>query len=123
MKQFASKVLLSAVLSLGLFTACKKGEDTAATDAATPAASKPASKKERELIPGENEVKAALASKDYTGAVQQFVAMKAVVASPEQNEEYSNLYGQMRSELEDAARKDPKAAEALMSFRAIRNGR
>jgi hypothetical protein len=123
MKQFASTVLLSAVLSVCLFTACKKGEDTAAADAATPAAPKPASKKERELIPGENEVKAALAAKDYAGAVQQFVAMKAVVASPEQNEEYSTLYGQMRTELEDAARKDPKAAEALMSFRALRNGR
>jgi hypothetical protein len=123
MKQFASTVLLSAVMSLGLFTACKKGEDTAASDAATPAAAKPASKKERELIPGEDGVKAALAAKDYAGAVQQYVAMKAVVASPEQNEEYATLYGQLRSDLEDAARKDPKAAEALMSFRAIRNGR
>jgi hypothetical protein len=78
---------------------------------------------DRELIPGENGVKEALVKKEYTVAIDRYNALKVAVATPEQQDEYMSLYGQIRSELEDAASKDQKAAEALAMFRLIRNGR
>jgi hypothetical protein len=77
----------------------------------------------KELIPGENAVKEALAQKDYNLAIERYNTLKIAVATPEQQDEYMSLYGQLRSELEEAAPKDPKAAEALAMFRLIRNRR
>jgi hypothetical protein len=77
----------------------------------------------KELIPGENAVKEALAQKEYNLAIERYNALKVAVATPEQQDEYMSLYGQIRSELEDASSKDQKAAEALAMFRLIRNGR
>jgi hypothetical protein len=77
----------------------------------------------REQIPGENAVREALAQKQYTAAVERFTALKQAVVTPEQNDAYMELYGQIRTELEDAARSDNKAAEALSLFRLARNGR
>lgn len=78
---------------------------------------------DKELIPGENAVKEALAQKEYNLAIERYNALKVAVATPEQQDEYMSLYGQLRSELEDASAKDQKAAEALAMFRLIRNGR
>ncbi|HTG42953.1 MAG TPA: hypothetical protein VK633_00355 [Verrucomicrobiae bacterium] len=117
------------VLAIGVSAGCGKkpeAESAAGTAAEMPVEAKAKRGGEpagRELIPGENEVKGALAKKDYSGAVQRYMAMKGAVATPEQNEEYAALYGQVRTELEDASRTDPKAAEALGMFRAMRNGR
>jgi len=77
----------------------------------------------QEVIPGENAVKEALAQKEYSAAIDRYTALKPAVATPQQQDEYMSLYGQLRSELDDASRSDPKAAEALAMFRMIRNGR
>ena len=77
----------------------------------------------KEIIPGENAVKEALSQKEYNAAVDRYTTLKQAVATPQQQDEYMSLYGQLRSELEDAARTDQKAAEALAMFRMLRNGR
>jgi hypothetical protein len=77
----------------------------------------------QEQIPGENAVRDALVNKQYKQAVERFTAMKVAVATPEQNDAYLGLYGQIRTELEEAAPSDPKAAEALAMFRIMRNQR
>src|SRR5687767_5767931 len=77
----------------------------------------------KETIPGENAVKEALAQKQYSAAVERFGTLKQAVVTPEQNDAYMSLYGQMRTELEEAARSDTKAAEALAMFRYLRNQR
>ena len=123
--------LRNSFVALGLILALagcsKKAAEPSAESAAAATgeavAAKPLAKPGRESIPGENSVREALAQKQYSSAVERFTALKAAVATPEQNDSYMSLYGEMRSELEDAARTDPKAAEALGLFRALRNGR
>lgn len=113
----------AAFVAILLFTGCGKKEDAGAeAPAALPDRPKSGAK-HAETIPGENEVRQAMASKDYNGAVQKYAALKALVASPEQNQAYASLFGQLRSDLQDASQTDPKAAEALMTLRAMRNAR
>ncbi len=118
-KHFSAAVFTAALLLSGCG---KKDEAGAEAPAALPDRPKSGAK-HAETIPGENEVRQALASKDYTGAVQKYAALKALVASPEQNQAYASLFGQLRSDLQDASQTDPKAAEALMTLRAMRNAR
>ncbi len=125
---FISATRLAPLLGVALlFTAgCgKKGgpapEGTTGEAVEVKRAENPAHAKE--LIPGENGVKEALAQKEYSVAIERYNALKVAVATPEQQDEYMSLYGQLRTELEEAAPKDQKAAEALAMFRLIRNGR
>jgi len=116
---FASVAVIAAV-------GCSKKVDTdldttRATGEAVPV--KHLSTSDPEIIPGEKAVKDALVQKEYDVAIQRYTALKQAVATPQQNDEYLSLYGQIRSELTDAADKDPKAREALTTLQVLRNGR
>jgi len=116
-------------IALGMLVGCsKKSTEVPVAEGGAPASgnaveAKPLEKAGREIIPGENAVKEALVQKDYSAAVDRYTSLKQAVATPEQSDEYQSLYGQLRSELEDAARTNAKAAEALAMFRLLRNGR
>lgn len=77
----------------------------------------------KEIIPGENAVKEALAKKQYSSAVERYQMLKPAVVTPEQQDEFLSLYGELRTELEEAAAHDQSAAQALAMFRMLRNGR
>jgi len=117
---------LALVVALAALAGCGKRAGPApegTTGEAVPVKRAEASAHDKELIPGENAVKQALAQKEYNLAIERYNALKVAVATPEQQDEYMSLYGTLRSELEDASPKDQKAAEALAMFRLIRNGR
>jgi len=118
------RLVALVIVSLGI-AGCSKKED-ASGDASAPLAVPDGHTKSSagaELIPGQNGIQEALATKDYAGAVQRYVSLKAAVATPEQTAEYVKLFGELRDDLQNAAQTEPPAAEALNTLRAIRNGR
>jgi hypothetical protein len=111
------------LVALACLAGCKKQEaETAAPTAAAEAAPKP-EHRGKELIPGESEVRANLKSKNYTEAVNGVMAMQGVLATSEQKAEWAVLFQEVRDALQDASPSDPKAAEALGTLRALRQGR
>jgi hypothetical protein len=127
---------LTLGVTLGLATGCSKKEDSetqAGGDAAAPAATEetaaapaaaPAAEPAlgAEKIPGENQVRRALAAKDYEGAVAQVTALRGQVRQ-DQWEHYVALQYEVRNTLGDASEADPKAAQALMTLNAMNRGR
>jgi len=109
-----------ALISLA---ACSKKDDTATEAASAPAAAEKPGNTGGEKIPGEKDFHAAVAEKNYSAAVERLMGMQPLLASPEQRDHWSGLYGELRSTLMDSSDKDPKAAEALMQLRAVLNGR
>jgi len=114
-RTFLVSVLILFVLP---FAGCKKKE--AAADVTEQSAARA---KGKEVLPGASDVRAALAKKDYSGAVGGLVALKAFAATQEQIIEYNNVYGEVKSTLMEAAQTDAKANEALMTLRAATSGR
>ncbi len=116
------QVLVTGGCVAVLLAGCsKKEEDTSAAAAPVPARAN--SKVSDEKIPGEKEFRAALNEKNYSGAVDRLNGMQPLLATDEQRDHWSMLFGELRSTLNDASAKDPKAAEALMQLRQTRNGR
>jgi len=103
---------------------CGKKQDAAAEGAAASGvAEHKAARAGAEKIPGEKEYLSAFAEKNYSTAVEKLFAMQQVLVTDEQRDRWAQLFGDLRSDLSDAAAKDPKAAEALVTLRAMRNGR
>jgi PBP1b-binding outer membrane lipoprotein LpoB len=130
------KVAGSLLVSALFLTACSKKEEAAevadpneaaaeATAAATAASSAPtqtAATPEAETLPGQNAVRSALKSKNYTGAVAQLLAMKSGLPA-EMWSAYTDFYGEVRNTLAEASQTDPNAAQALITLRAATAGR
>jgi len=117
-----TKGVLIAAVALVLSLGCKKKEEDAAT---TPAESpiRTGATATKDSIPGEVEVRASLKSKDYSGAVNQLMALQGALATTEQKAEWGVLFQEVREALQDASPTDPKAAEAMNTLRALRQGR
>lgn len=75
-----------------------------------------------ETLPGASDVRQALASGDYPGAVNRVMMLRGTI-SRDQWEEYRSLYGEVIDTLRAASATDPKAAQALIGLRAAGRGR
>jgi hypothetical protein len=64
-----------------------------------------------------------MTEKNYSTAVDRLFGMQPLLATEEQRDRWAELYGELRETLSDASSKDPKAAEALVTLRTVRNGR
>ena len=74
-------------------------------------------------LSGADEVMAAIAKKDYDGAMAAWMKVKESVATEEQQTQFDLLTRELTSKMSEAAPTDPKAAEAEMALRKIRLGR
>ncbi len=74
-------------------------------------------------LPGSAELRTALAHKDYSGAVERLSAIKAVAVGDIAWAEYRQLTIEVGEKLEEAAKTDAKAAEALVAYRIAVYGR
>lgn len=117
--------LALSLAAAALFAGCgKKAEPEApAAEAAAPApaAATPAAPG-KEVLPGSNTVRDALAKKEYERAVGSLLALKGAAVTSAQTEEYMRLYDEVKFGLMDAET-DPKAAQALAMLRAASSGR
>jgi hypothetical protein len=129
---YCSRILLGFVLSLGL--ACKKkqvatpteapAEQPAATGTGPSSSPAPAVNQAPPKLPGASDVRAALARGDYSMAVESYLALKEVAYTDSQwIDEYRRLNAELLTKLNQAAPKDPKAAQALGMLRAAILGR
>jgi pyruvate/2-oxoglutarate dehydrogenase complex dihydrolipoamide acyltransferase (E2) component len=134
MKYLKFCATLLAALSLSLCGGCKKKPkpeaETPAAESA-PAAPAPAgapeaapAAREREKLPGESAVRAALKKKDYAAAVSGLAALRGVARLPGGAwEEYRQLNADVGAALAKAAATDPNAAQATMTFQLLQSGR
>src|SRR5687768_1090290 len=136
MQKFSFSCLAATVVALAVLTACGKKEGAApeassegagagSTEAA-PAAAPPAATAANpgaESLPGENAVRAAMASKDYETAVSRLIALKPLATAGEKQTEYTALYGEVIDTLRAESATDQKAAAALINLNAITRGR
>jgi len=121
--RFTNIVTLGFPCALLAFAGCGK-KDGGAAEAASPLPMREhKSGAGAEKIPGEKEYLSAVAEKNYSTAVQRLFEMQPLLATDEQRDRWAQLFGDLRSDLSDASSKDPKAAEALVTLRAMRNGR
>jgi len=74
-------------------------------------------------LPGATNVFAALAKKDYQGAMVAWAKLKDSVSESEQQAQFAALTRTLRNQLAEASTTDPKAAEAFNALRAIMSGR
>jgi len=74
-------------------------------------------------LPGATNAFAALAKKDYDGAMTAWAKVKESVSTPEQQTEFSAFTREFKNRLMEASNTDPKAAEALGALRAMTSGR
>ncbi len=74
-------------------------------------------------LPGATNVFTALAQKDYEAALATWATLKDTAVSEEQKAQFAALTGELRAQLSDAARTDPKAAEAFNALRSVMMGR
>jgi hypothetical protein len=74
-------------------------------------------------LPGTSEVMAALAKKDYDGAMAALLKARQSVTTDEQQVEFVVLSRQVKETLLEAAPTDNKAAEALTALRQMTMGR
>jgi hypothetical protein len=111
MKELTWRILVAVWIGAGLATSCS---------------SKPDTKTAQELAqkaPGSKEVMDALDKKDYEGAVGKLLAAQQLVATKEQQDQFTSLTEEVKTRLIEAAPDDPKAAAALNSLRAFTSGR
>ena len=73
-------------------------------------------------LPGAADVMAAIDKKDYDGAMAALMKIKKSVTGDEQTVQFMILARQARDKMDEAAPTDPKAAEAVMSLRAMTTG-
>ena len=104
-------VLIVAAVLAGLAAGC-------GTKSTAPAVAVDAKK-----LAGADEVMAAIARKDYDGAMAAWIKVKESVATEEQQTQFDLLTRELTSKMSEAAPTDPKAAEAEMALRKIRLGR
>jgi hypothetical protein len=127
-------LLLAGVITFA--GGCKKKEQaatetaTAAPEAVTPQAptkpAKPGTRAEQappDVLPGATDVRNALASKDYVGAVERLGVLKSIAVNEELYRAYRELSAEVGLVLDQAAKTDPKAREALGSYRLMMFGR
>jgi hypothetical protein len=133
--QYSAAALAAAFLFL--VPGCSKkespeasGESAATTEGAAsgPAegAAQPGAKPEpipKGALPGASDVRSALASKDYSGAVERLIALRGLAAGDNAYTEYKALVYEIGRGLEEAAQTDPKAREALAQYSAHMVGR
>jgi hypothetical protein len=74
-------------------------------------------------LPGATNVFAALARKDYEGAMAAWAKLKDSASDDEQRAQFSALTREFKAKLAEASTTDPKAAEAYNALRAFMTGR
>ncbi|MBI3414854.1 MAG: hypothetical protein HY043_05950 [Verrucomicrobia bacterium] len=104
-------VVISGVCLAGLAGGCAKRPTVDPT--AVEAASK---------LPGAADVMAALAKKDYDGAMAALMKVKEAATGEEQTVQFGVLSSQVKSKLLEVADQDQKAADALSVLRAMASG-
>lgn len=136
MRHSLNPQLLLVIVSLAFAGGCNKKPKAETTAADTGAAEAPAAPQKKEApapaqmevktkgaLPGAVDVRSALASKDWVGAVERLVALKGLAVGDAAWLEYRALNNEVGEQVQDASAKDPKAAEALAMFRANLTGR
>jgi hypothetical protein len=129
---FRAVTLLGIVFFAG--SGCKKKEasvaspesapEQAATAPATAPTATPAAPRNPGHLPGAADVRAALARKEYSTAIESYLALKDIAYTESQwIDEYRRLNDDLMTKLNQAAPTDPKAAQALAVMRAAILGR
>jgi hypothetical protein len=128
-----TKYLRLLPAALIVLSGCSKKKDSAPEAAAAPeAVAAPEQPKARksgrteaapERLPGETDVRNALAQKDYTGAVERLMLLKDIASNEQYYIPYRELAGEVGLVLDQAAKTDPKAREALGTYRLMMYGR
>jgi len=104
-----------------LLPGCKK-KDQAAESPTAPSTPAAAETPPENGLPGASDVRAALANQDYTSAVERLIALKPLAVG-DAYADYRALSGEVGLKLSEAAKTDPKAAEALATYRMSLTGR
>ena len=108
-------------LSLGFATGC--GNKTSANSTTVNAPAKSTAVDTTPKLPGTDEVRAALEKKDYDSAIAALLRVRQTVTSREKEVQYMTLAQEVKNKLLEGYGSDPKAAEALMTLRAVTAGR
>jgi hypothetical protein len=116
---YASLTLIAVALLFG----CAKKDDGAEASAKPAAHEKTADDSPSIGLPGAKEVQAALKAGNYASAVEQLVALKPLAIGDVAWAEYRELSGEVGLKLAEAAKTDPKAAEALATYQLTFVGR
>ena len=115
MKHQATRWIVFTLIGLCwgfLGTACKKQAASTAGSAGS-----------YQQLPEVTNVFAALNQKNYDEAVSELVKLKQSVSTEQQQNEYALLTREVKDKLLDASPSDPKAAEALQTYRLLTTGR
>jgi len=137
MRLIFTPALACVIASLALTGGCsKKPKADAAADATAAAEAAPDAPQKKETappaqmevkakgsLPGASDVRSALSSKDWVGAVERLVALKGLAVGDAAWLEYRALSNEVGEQVQEAAAKDPKAGEALGMYRANILGR
>lgn len=120
MKPLFRFVLVLAIASAGLTTACKKEAPEEGVPAAPAAEEGSVS---ASTLPAAKDVMAALDKKDYNGVIAGIMRARQSANSPEQMEQFTILVDEVKMQLIYEAPNDPKASGALAALRRITGGR
>ena len=126
---------IAAALGLVIATAgCGSKEETEPT-AAAPAAESTATAPEQKkasasaaapisgsALPGAQDVRDALVRKEYSGAVDRFIALRGLAQGEEKWAEYRQLGVEIGEQLGEAAKTDAAAVPALQKYQAYMYG-
>jgi hypothetical protein len=115
-----------------LLSGCSKKKEAATETAPAPAVEaapeKPKAPKSSrteaapERLPGETDVRNALAQKDYNGAVERLMILRGIASNEQYYTAYRELAGEVGLVLGQAAQTEPKAREALAAYRVMMYG-